>query len=291
MLISNPMIEATKKYFEIAKTDSLKLEELNSYFLKKYEGNNDPWGLNIESALKSLKVLLPLYKQYFKVRLFIEEDLPDTNFIVCSNHSGQIAIDAALIGTAFAYDVNPPTILRGMVERFFISLPFLSSIAQEAGAVLGDRQNCINLLNRNESVLVFPEGVKGVSKSTSQYYQLQHFTRGFYRMAIETNKPIIPISVIGAEEFYPLVWQLKGLAKKLGLPALPFSPSMLLGPIGLLPLPSPVDIYIGKPIYPKKLALNDDYGIAAEVDQIKKVIQTTINKKRKSRREFWANIK
>ena len=178
-------------------------------------------------------------------------------------------------------ETEEPRILRAMVERFFTNLPFINKWASECGAVLGDRENCQNLLDRGESLLVFPEGVRGVAKSTPDYYQLQEFTRGFYRMALKSNVEIIPVAVIGAEETFPYVYQAKWLAKSLGLPALPISANYL-------PLPSPIDIYIGKPISVSNelSSQNTDHDIDPFIEDIEITIQSMIDEGLKNKREL-----
>lgn len=215
--------------------------KIKEHLKQLYPRGEDPWGLDIEKASKNMELIYPFYKYYFDVKVHGKEHVQDRPYIVVSNHTGQIAIDGMLIATAFALEIEPPRILRAMVERFFTSIPVVCKFAQEGGAVLGDRQNCINLLNRHQSVLVFPEGVTGIAKSTKDFYKLQKFTRGFYRLALSTGVEILPVSVVGAEEFFPFVFQAKAIAKMMGLPALPISANYF-------PMPSPVDIYIGEPI-------------------------------------------
>ncbi len=267
-----------------------KINDLFQELFEKYPDGEDPWGLNLEKTQKVVETLYPLYKDYFKVRVFGKENVKNKPYIVVANHSGQIAIDGLLVGLAFGLDIYPPRILRGMIERFVTNLPFLGTWTAEAGAVLGDRQNCLQLLKRGESVLVFPEGVDGVAKSTPDYYKLQKFTKGFYRIALNSQVEILPVAVIGAEETYPYVYQAKGIAKKLGLPALPLSPSMLLGPLGFLPLPSPIDIYIGKPITPPADLHGEeqDRDIREHIYQVENQIKEMIEEGRKNRRPFWA---
>ena len=211
--------------------------------------SQDPWGLDPDYCRKTLKALGPLYQHYFKVRVFGGDHVGDRPYVLAANHSGQIAIDGMLIAMAMALDVEHPRIVRPMIERFMAGLPFVAEASFKVGAVLGDRQNCLKLLEQGQSVLVFPEGVRGVAKSTSQFYQLQTFTRGFLRMALTARREILPIAVVGAEELYPFVYQARELAKLLGLPALPITPLFpWLGPLGAIPLPSPIDIHIGRPI-------------------------------------------
>ena len=268
-----------------SKVDNKDKDKIDRAFTKlkeKYGENDDPWGLNLGKARKSIDYIYPIYKNYFKVRVFGKENVENKQYMVISNHSGQVAIDGMLIGTAFTLDIDPPRILRPMVAGFYTELPFINKWSSECGSVLGDRENCLNLLERGESLLVFPEGVRGVSKSTSEFYHVQEFTRGFYRMAMKANVEILPIAVIGAEEFFPYVYQARGLAKKLGLPALPISANYF-------PLPSPVDIYIGKPIKPECEISEDcpDKGLDPLIDKIEQNIQDMVSHGLENRREFW----
>ena len=254
---------------------------------RQYGESPDPWGLQVDSAIRDLKILWPIYKYYFDVKIHGTENLdPNRPYMVISNHTGQIPIDALLICIAFASELENPIFLRPLVERFLTSLPFLGKWSSEAGAVLGDRNNCLNLLKRKESILVFPEGVSGIAKSPKDFYRLKPFTKGFIRMALQAKVDILPISVVGAEDFYPFVFHLRKIAKMLNIPALPISPN-------LIPLPSPVDIYIGRPYsLPQSLtaeALDQELSIhinqlEAQIDQmtkqgleVKRTIKSRIN--------------
>lgn len=260
-----------------------KIDEIFEKLSLRYPDGEDPWGLNLKKARKTVEYIWPLYKHYFKVRVFGAENVRDEPYMVTSNHSGQIAIDGMLIATAFATEIDPPRILRSMVERFFTAIPWIGTLAAEGGAVLGDRQNCLNLLSRGQSVLVFPEGVRGVAKSTIDYYKLQRFTRGFFRMSLTAGTKILPVAVVGAEEIFPWVYQAKGAAKFLGLPALPLSPLYL-------PLPSPVDIIIGEPYELPDLSPEaPDRDIDVHIDKIRNIIRQLTEEGLKNRRPFFAN--
>lgn len=254
-------------------------DELSQVYAKE-----DPWGLSLTHAERTLKTVYPLYKNYFKVRLFGQENVEDRPYIVTGNHTGQIAIDGMLISTAFAAEIKPARILRAMVERFFVSLPFVGAWAAEGGAVLGDRQNCLHLLKHKQSVLVFPEGVKGIAKNTADHYKLQPFTRGFFRISLASGVPILPVIVIGAEEFFPYVYHPMKLAKMMGLPALPLS-------LNYLPLPSPVDIHILPPFIPPQELTPDspDKQIDESIEMLEKMMEEQIAKGLEMRRPFLLN--
>jgi 1-acyl-sn-glycerol-3-phosphate acyltransferase len=262
--------------------DQEKIQQALTLFKNSPEIKNDPWGLNLDSCQKALSLLTPLYRNYFKVRCFGLNELEVNHALFIANHTGQIPIDGVLISMALILDKPQPLLTRTMVERFMMTLPFLAELTQKLGAILGDRQNCHYLLEKKQSLLIFPEGVKGISKSSSQFYQLQPFTLGFYRMAHTHNTPIVPIAVIGAEEMYPFVWQAKNVAKWLKLPALPLS-------LNAIPLPSPIDLHFGIPFEVKKELAADaaDEIIRIEVLFLEETIKLMIKKGREIQRP-WA---
>lgn len=263
-----------------------KFEPIERELENRYGINRDPWGLEPKRAVADLKVIWPFYRYYFDVRVHGKEKVQDKPYMVVSNHTGQVPIDGLLICTAFATELENPRILRPLVERFLTSLPFLGRWSSEGGAVLGDRLNCLNLLKRGESVLVFPEGVKGIAKNTKDHYKLQRFTRGFLRMALAAEAEILPIAVVGAEEFFPYVMHLKKVARLFKLPALPLS-------LNVVPLPSPIDIYIGEPYsLPKGLSPEAlDEELEPHLIEIERKIQELTEFGLKNRRTLLQRMK
>src|SRR5439155_6825486 len=134
--------------------------------------------------------------------------------------------DGAMIGVALLTEGNPPRAIRAMVEKWVPSLPYVSTFMARVGQIVGTPENCRRLLEADEAILVFPEGVRGLGKLWSQRYQLQEFGLGFMRLALETNTPVVPIGVVGAEEQSPAVLSLGPLAKVLGFPYLNVTPTI-----------------------------------------------------------------
>lgn len=250
---------------------------------QRYTQQADPWGLNPTTLHKSFKALYPIYKSYFKVRVFgLENVNVKKNYLMAANHTGQIAIDGALISMAFVTQLKDPILPRPLIDRLVPALPWLGSWLAGLGAVVGDRTNCIKLLENKESVLVFPEGIKGIAKNTSQFYKLQRFTTGFIKMAHAAKTDILPIAVVGAEEMFPFVYHPKPLARLLKLPALPIMPFYF-------PLPSPIDIHIGKPISlkPSQKTFLSMQKIHEKTRMVQKCIQDLVTQGLKKRRPFW----
>ena len=271
---------------KLSKEDLERKELIMNELKARYSDYKDPWGFDINTVSKALDFIYPLYKNYFRVRLFGKENVKDEPYMLVSNHTGQVPIDGVLITTAFALDIEPSRVIHSMIERFMANLPFLGEFSAQAGSILGDRDNCKWLLKNKESILVFPEGVRGISKDTTNFYEMHKFSNGFYRIALDTKTKILPITVVGAEEMYPFVWHLKKLGKKIGVPSLPVS-------LNLLPLPSPIDIYIGEPIdISKKLHPQaKDHEIREEVYKIEKAIKVQLAKGLKNRRPFFDKVR
>lgn len=269
------------EHFLLTPEDDHKITEVFSVLREKYKDYKDPWGFNLELCEKTLRKLVPLYRSYFKVRVFGAENVQDHSYIVTSNHTGQIPLDGMLITIAFLLEVSPPRVLRAMIERFMAQLPFIGDFTAQTGSILGDRANCSFLIDHGESILVFPEGVRGVSKNTPDYYKLRNFSEGFYRIALQKKTPILPVCVIGAEEMFPFVFHSKRLAKLLKVPAIPLTAN-------LVPLPSPIDIYIGKeiPIPAHLEAEASDKDIKENVYHIENSIKRMLITGLKNRRPF-----
>ena len=209
----------------------------------------DDWGLDPETLKAALAVSRWIYTDYFRVRTAGLENIPKGRVLLVANHGGQIPLDGMLIGMSMLLEARPARVVRGMVERWVPGLPFVSSLFSKMGQIVGDVRNCRELLQKEQCVLVFPEGVRGSGKTIFQRYKLQRFGNGFVRLAMEAKTPIVPVAVVGCEEAYPSVTSLKPLAKLLGAPYLPVTPFFpFLGPVGALPLPTQVTIDFGKPM-------------------------------------------
>jgi len=201
----------------------------------------DPWGYSPESALKGMFIAKLFYDYYFRVEAYGLNNIPSKGrILLISHHSGQIPTDAVLISIAVATNPNGPRAVRSMIERYSPTLPFIGNLLNDLGAVIGDPINCIKMLERDEAVIVFPEGIKGAVKHWKKRYQLQRFGTGFMRLALKTNSPIVPIAVIGCEETMPGLGSYDLLAKLIGVPKIPITIPF--------PLPVKVRLFFGQPM-------------------------------------------
>jgi 1-acyl-sn-glycerol-3-phosphate acyltransferase len=184
------------------------------------------------------------------------------------------------------FDQEPPRIIRSMVEKWTQTLPFVSVLFQRVGQVVGVPENARRLLHNGEAVLVFPEGARGISKPFSQRYRLTEFGLGFLRLALETNTPIVPVAVVGAEEQYINLANLSSVAKLIGMPTFPLVPQWFI-PGLQLPLPTRYHIHFGKPLQFEGDPDDDDAVIEEKVWVVKTTIQEMLNQGLKARKSLF----
>jgi len=246
----------------------------------------DPFGFDPDAGRYALAAAAFLHRWYFRTEVFHIERVPAGRCLVIANHSGQIPIDGLIIGSALMLDAEPPRFPRSMVEKWSAELPFFSWFFPRVGQVVGAPDNARRLLEQNETLVVFPEGARGISKTFDQRYQLVDFGLGFMRLALETRTPIVPVAVIGAEEQLVSVADIKPLARLLRMPAFPVIPQMFVG--AAFPLPTRYRLHFGEPLRFEGDPDDDDAVIEEKVWVVKQTIQSMINRGLRQRKSvFW----
>jgi 1-acyl-sn-glycerol-3-phosphate acyltransferase len=237
--------------------------------------------------------LRPLYEKWFRVETRGLDNIPDTGgALIVANHSGTIPIDAVMASLA-VHDHHPAhRHLRLLAADLVFTMPVVAPLARKSGQTLACNPDAERLLANGELVGVFPEGFKGIGKPFSERYKLQRFGRGgFVSAALRTGTPIIPVSIVGAEEIYPLVGNSKTLARLLGLPYVPVTPFFpWLGPLGAIPLPSKWIIEFGEPIETAGMgaaAAEDPMLVFNLTDQVRETIQQTLYSLLMQRDSVW----
>jgi len=234
----------------------------------------------------------PLYDTWFRVETRGLENVADGAGLVVGNHSGTVPLDAIMTMLALRDHHPDQRRLRPLGADLIFGLPFLGEYARKGGATLACAPDAERLLTSGELVGVWPEGYKGIGKPFSERYKLQRFGRGgFVAAALKTKAPIIPTAIVGAEETYPVIGNSRTLARILGVPYIPLTPTFpWLGPLGLVPLPSKWIIEFGRPIptdeFPDGAA--DDPALVFDLaDQVREVIQQTLYRLLMQRRSVF----
>jgi 1-acyl-sn-glycerol-3-phosphate acyltransferase len=228
-----------------------------------------------------LPPLRPLYERWFRVEVRGAEQVPSQGgALIVANHSGTIALDALMTQIAL-HDHHPAQRhLRMLGADLVFQTPFLSALARKAGHTLACMPDAERLLSSGELVGVWPEGFKGIGKPFSERYKLQRFGRGgFVSAALRARVPIIPTAIVGAEETYPKLGNIAPLARLLGLPYFPMTPTFpWLGPLGMIPLPSRWIIEFGEPVHAEDLAeeAEDPMAVLELTDTVRERIQQSL---------------
>ncbi len=249
----------------------------------------DAWGFDRVTARRAFTICALLYRYWFRVEAHGLEHVPPGRVLLIGNHGGQVALDAAMIGMAMFLEAEPPRIVRGMGEYWLPTVPWINVLMVRTGSVVGTRKNCIDLLEQDEAVIAFPEGVRGMNKLIWDRYQLQEFGHGFMRLALETRTPIVPVATIGSEEQAPAIYNSRLLARLIRAPAFPITLTWpWLGPLGLIPLPTKYRIYFGEPMWFEGNPNDEDEVIAEKVEQVRTRIADMLAHGLAARRAiFW----
>ncbi|MCX4995176.1 lysophospholipid acyltransferase family protein [Streptomyces longwoodensis] len=254
----------------------------------------DDFGYDEELTDQVLMSLLrPVYEKYFRVEVKGVENIPaDGGALIVANHSGTLPLDGLMMQVA-VHDHHPAgRHLRLLAADLVFVLPVVNELARKLGHTLACAEDAERLLEQGELVGVMPEGFKGIGKPFSERYKLQRFGRGgFVSTALRHGAPIIPCSIVGAEEIYPMLGNAKTLARVLGFPYFPLTPTFpWLGPLGAVPLPTKWTIQFGEPIptdgYPPEAA-EDPMLMFNLTDQVREQIQHTLYKLLVQRRSVF----
>jgi 1-acyl-sn-glycerol-3-phosphate acyltransferase len=242
-------------------------------------------------------VFLPLlrvfFNSWFRVEVSGIENLPETGAaLVVANHAGVLPFDGLMTSVAVRDKHPAHRDLRLLAADMVFDMPVVGHAARKAGHTMACTSDAHRLLAAGELTAVFPEGYKGLGKHFKDRYKLQRFGRGgFVSAALRTKAPIVPCSIVGSEEIYPMIADVKLLARLLGLPYFPITPLFpLAGPFGLVPLPSKWHIQFGEPIstahYEESAA--DDPMVTFELtDQVRETIQQTLYQLLAGRRNMF----
>jgi 1-acyl-sn-glycerol-3-phosphate acyltransferase len=250
------------------------------------DGPYDAFGFSPDTLRRSFPYFRALYRYYFRVESRGHEHLPTTGpTILAANHGGLFPFDAAMTIVDVALHSDPPRLARSVVDRWAGGLPFVNVLFARLGQVVGTGENCAELLERNQLLLVFPEGRAGSCKRVTERYRLQPFHVGFVEHALRAHAPIVPVAIVGSDDQAPVLYDLRALARRFGLPALPITPTFpWLGPLGLLPYPVRYRIVYGEPLdYHERFgpeAADDAHLVGYLAKQARRSVQKLLDRSR-----------
>lgn len=257
------------------------------------EYDTDEWGLDWEFLDAVRPFLTFLYRVYWRVEATGLDHIPvEGRALLVANHSGQVPWDGTMVGAAVLIDHPAQRLVRTLYATWFPRVPFFSTWLVRMGQTLATVDNGSRLLEQDELVAVFPEGYKGIGKTYKQRYQLARFGRGgFVKMALDTQAPIIPVAVVGAEETYISLTKSSTMANITGLPYFPITLTFpWLGLLGFVPLPTKWYIDFGPPIPMDGFgpdAANNLVLVSQLTDQVRNIVQEMLHDRLTQRRSVF----
>jgi len=238
----------------------------------------DGFGFEAEYADVWVPLARLAYRRYWRVDASGVRNVPRRGgALLVSNHAGVLPFDGAMIEVALL-EAGFERHGRALIADWFFGMPILSWMLRRTGQTLGHPSDTHRLLTGGELVLVFPEGIKGTGKPWNERYRLRRFGRGgFVEAAIRAQVPIVPVSVVGSEEIYPMLANVPALARLTRFPYFPLTPTWpWLGALGLIPLPSKWRIEFHPPIRTDELpadSADDPSVVMRDADEVRDVIQ------------------
>jgi 1-acyl-sn-glycerol-3-phosphate acyltransferase len=206
-------------------------------------------GVSPRALRRAMPPFLALYRGWFRVQSEGHAHLPAGPAILVANHAGLLPFDGAMATLDVLLKSDPPRLPRAIFDRWVARLGPIRRFFESAGAVMASRDSLRSLLQERQLVLVFPEGMEGIVKPVTQRYRLQAFHTGFVRQALQERVPVVPVAIAGSDDQAPVLYDVKPLARRLGLPVAPITPTFpWLGPLGLLPYPVRYRISYGEPL-------------------------------------------
>lgn len=240
----------------------------------------DPYGVSREHLARMFTLMKFFYRTYFSVKVSGIDAIPARGrAMLVGNHSGGVAVDGAMVIASAFFELDPPRLAQGMVEKFLNKWPFANQWLGRTGQFTGLPEHAARLLQEDRLVMTFPEGARGTAKLFHERHSLVQFGQGFMRLALQTKSPIIPFAFLGGGEAVPTIMNSRALGKLVGAPYVPITPYFVAAP-----LPVQLLVRYGEPMVFEGTGTESDAMIARYVDQVKERIASLIERGRDDRR-------
>ena len=265
-----------------------------TFGMEERSGEVDEFGLDPVVCERMRPLLSFLDERWWRIDVAGLERVPrDGPVLYVANRSGLLPWDGLMLAHRIEQWHPRGERPRFLVADWLVTLPFAQPNLARLGGVRACRENAERLLRSGRSVVAFPEGAKGAAKLFADRYRLQRFGRGgVVRVALETGVPLVPVSVVGAEEAHPVLMKVETLARSIGLPFVPVTPTFpWLGPLGALPLPAKWAIRFGEPIDVDDVgpdAAREEILISRTNELLRRQIQQMVDADRRARRGVFS---
>lgn len=190
--------------------------------------------------------------RYFRAEMEGVENLLDGRALTISTHNGGLAMpDMFCLMVAYWRRFGLETPGYGMIHNIALKIPILGKYFSRLGALPACRENAEIVLDEGHMLMVCPGGDIDSLKPFSERHRVTFGARrGFIKLAIRKQVPIVPVVSVGAHETLYVVNDGQRLARQLMFDRLfrvktipvtiGFPIGVTLGGLGTLPLPAKI---------------------------------------------------
>ena len=211
--------------------------------------------------LRAIRPIFALYASYFRSEVRGFEQLPEHGpFLVIGNHSGgQMPPDIPVLLTEWWRQRGEDEPVYALFHHFLLGIPVVGHLLELAGAVEAGPTDAEAILRGGGILFDYPGGDYEVFRPWWERNRIEFGDRrGFIRLALRTQIPIVPAVSVGTHETLIVLARGQRVAKLLGLDRffrikvmpLVFGPPFGLVPGGIptWPLPAKITVELCKPI-------------------------------------------
>jgi 1-acyl-sn-glycerol-3-phosphate acyltransferase/nucleoside-diphosphate-sugar epimerase len=146
-----------------------------------------------------------LHDMYWRVEIDGIDVIPERGRgVLVGVHRGFMPFDGTM--ALFALVTKRDRIPRFLIHPSLTKFPFLADFMAKLGGIMACQENGDWVLQRDELLGVFPEGIRGAFTMYKRAYVLGKFGRDeFVRMALRNRAPLYPFVTVGSAEIYPIL--------------------------------------------------------------------------------------
>ena len=262
-----------------------------NHFLATPEPEFDEFGMDREYINFYSKTLFKfLHDYYWRIEAKGLEHVPrEGRGVLAGMHRGFMPFDGVMALHLIAREVG--RLPRFLTHPSLFKFPFLANFMAKLGGVPAWQQTADFILERDELLGIFPEGIEGAFTAYRDAYQLQEFGRdAFVKMALRNRAPIVPFVTVGSAEIFPIFGRLKWRfwTRYTEWPYFPITATFPLLP---LPLPSKWHTQFLPPIhieqqYPPEAA-QDKNVVKAISMEVRRQMQQAVDEMLQRRRSIF----
>jgi 1-acyl-sn-glycerol-3-phosphate acyltransferase len=240
--------------------------------------------------VRSQRVFDFMRRRYWRIEISGIEHIPrEGRAVLVGIHRGFMPFDGVMM--VHVLEKHPGRIPRFLIHPGLVKFPVLAPFLTNLGGIIACQENADYVLERDQILGVFPEGIRGAFRMYREAYVLDRFGRSdFVKMALRHQAPIIPFVFLGTAETFPIFakFEWSWWKKKTEWPFIPITPTFPLLPV---PLPTKWHLRVLPPIpvhemYPTESA--DNPRVVGQIGSaVRDRMQQVLNEMRQRRRSVF----